>query len=332
MRVSVIFHWLFVAVVLGVLVYTYFSFRQTEGQIAVTAMKSNYTQLSRYVPDNRSLAERRQSERMTLIKEYCRENDHRNITFPPLRRFVVNERHKLLYCQVFKTGSTTTLTILHNLEYNKHRSTVGMRKTFDRQPIKRLKNYTKEEVRLRFEKYTKLLIVRDPLERLVSAWKDKFVEAPARFGFWKSYQSMLETIPLNTSRPQESIKNSENVTMHQVPFLAFIKAVGTNRTEWQDLHWELISNLCTPCQIDYDFIVHTESLAEDFPLFFKKAGIVGMDRLLPKTRTREGNRLFWDFYKDVPMEDLHKIKLKFKADYDMFGYSFDDDITEMLNH
>ncbi|XP_066270190.1 carbohydrate sulfotransferase 10-like isoform X2 [Branchiostoma lanceolatum] len=327
MKVSVIFHWLVVAVLLGtiLLLCMYISLGNTEGNVAVTLVNS--TRLSRDVPDNRSLAEKRQSVRMALIKEYCRKNDRRNITFPPLRRFVVDERHKLLYCQVFKTGSTTTLTILHNLEHGKKRSTRGMRKTLDTHPFKRLNNYTKEGVRLRFEKYTKLMIVRDPLERLVSAWKDKFVVAPARFGYWKTYQSMLEALSSDTLRQQ-----TENGTIQQVPFLAFIKAVGTNRRDWQDLHWQLISNLCTPCQIDYDFIAHTETLAEDFPLFFKKAGIVGRNDLLPKTQSREGDRLLWDFYRQVHLEDLHRIKLKFKADYDMFGYSFDEDMTEMLNH
>ncbi|XP_078681512.1 carbohydrate sulfotransferase 10-like isoform X2 [Branchiostoma floridae x Branchiostoma belcheri] len=286
--------------------------------------------------DQKRTAERIQSERIATLKSYCRTNDTKITEFPTRRRFIVNERYKLLYCQVFKTGSTTTLTILHNLEHNDRRNTHDMREQLNDLPFKRLNTYSDEEVRFRFETYTKLIIVRNPLERLVSAWEDKFSYAPSRFGYRKQYHSMLKTLLSNTSNtklgPFKLLpEGTDNRSYPIVPFPAFIKAVGTNRTEWQDPHWQLISDLCAPCQIDYDFIMHTETIAEDYQLFFRKAGIVGREDLIPEVRQRKGDKLFWNFYKEIPMEDLWQIKQKFKVDYDMFGYNFHDDIARLFS-
>ncbi|XP_078593184.1 carbohydrate sulfotransferase 10-like [Branchiostoma floridae x Branchiostoma japonicum] len=276
-----------------------------------------------------------QAERMAVLKSYCRNNGTRYTEFPTRRRFVVSEKYKVLYCQVFKTGSTTTLTILHNLEHDERRNTHDMRVMLDDLPFKRLNTYSDEQVRLRLKTYTKLIIVRNPLERLASAWEDKFYYAPSRFGYRKQYHSMLETLSSNTSKTQIGHsgmlpEGSDNKSYPIVPFPAFIKAVGTNRTDWQDPHWQLISDLCAPCQIDYDFIVHTETIAQDYPLFFRKAGIVGREDQLPEVRQRKGDRLFWDFYKQIPIEDLWRIKEKFGADYEMFGYDFNDDIRRLF--
>ncbi|XP_019630628.1 PREDICTED: carbohydrate sulfotransferase 10-like [Branchiostoma belcheri] len=285
--------------------------------------------------DKRQSVEITQFERKALLRKYCREHFDKKTVFPPKSRFVVSEKYKLLYCQVFKTGSTTTLTILHNLEHGEERSTKEMRDKLDTLPFKRLNDYTNKEVRNILETYTKLLITRNPLERLASAWRHKFVDVPLRFWFRKEYHSMLETISLNTSIPKPHINTSNkkdigNETYPIVPFLAFIKAVGTNRTDWQNPHWEQISDLCAPCQIAYDFIAHTETLAEDFPLFFKTARITGKDNLLPDVRQRKSEKLFSDFYRPVSIEDLRRVKEKFKKDYDMFGYSFNDDIKGMF--
>ncbi|XP_078681479.1 carbohydrate sulfotransferase 10-like [Branchiostoma floridae x Branchiostoma belcheri] len=269
-----------------------------------------------------------QSSRIAKLKDFCKSNIANSKEFPPRNRFVVNEKYKLLYCQVFKTGSTTTLTILHNLEHGERRSTHDMRSKLDELPFKRLSDYTDEEARLRLETYAKLLIVRNPLERLASAWQDKFIYAPSEF--WrKKYQSMTDTISKNSSNKQVTPEGTGQ-RYPTVPFTAFIKAVGTNKTEWQDPHWDLISDLCAPCLINYDFIVHTDTIAEDYPLFFLKAGIVGREDLLPKTRQQRADTMFWNLYKQIPIEDLWRIKGKFQADYDMFGFSFHNDIIRLL--
>ncbi|XP_035668722.1 carbohydrate sulfotransferase 10-like [Branchiostoma floridae] len=271
-----------------------------------------------------------QCKRMAMLKDYCKSNSLKSQEFPPRNRFVVNERYKLLYCQVFKTGSTTTLTILHNLEHNERRSTHDMRAKLEDLPFKRLADYTDEEVRLRLETYSKLLIVRNPLERLASAWQDKFIFAPSEY--WrKRYHSMVETISQNPSDGQITPEATNNKQYPQVPFTAFIKAVATNKTEWEDPHWQLISNLCAPCLINYDFIAHTDTIAQDFPLFFKKAAIVGRDDLLPENRQQKAEKMFWELYKQIPMGDMRRIKQKFDADYEMFGFSFNNDITRLLD-
>ncbi|KAI8514875.1 hypothetical protein Bbelb_074660 [Branchiostoma belcheri] len=110
-----------------------------------------------------------------------------------------------------------------------------------------------------------------------------------------------------------------------VTFSDFIWSIVNRR--YLNIHWEPFFSLCAPCQVQYDFIAHTDTLPEDLRLFFHRSGIVGKDGLLPKERPSRAKSRFGTTFLEIPTEDVRRIGEIYKPDFDMFGYSFDDDLA-----
>ncbi|CAH1251485.1 CHST10 [Branchiostoma lanceolatum] len=167
--------------------------------------------LGSYVPDddaesNMVSPRQDQSRRKALLEEYCQKNSSSDMSPRRMGNFFVSDRYKVLYCKVARTGSTTTSALLYNLEFGTNFTQQEYLEHQGGTPIlKRLTSYTKDEQMLRLKTYKKLLVVRNPLERLVSAYlfffggKDYFVGTRRQVRYNKYYQDMLETIGWNTS-------------------------------------------------------------------------------------------------------------------------------------
>eukprot|EP00058_Branchiostoma_floridae_P000233 XP_002585721.1 hypothetical protein BRAFLDRAFT_133019 [Branchiostoma floridae] len=200
-----------------------------------------------------------------------------------LNQLVVIERTKTMYCYIPKTGCTTTKLVLYNLQHDTNESNADHELDWiHKQHFRLLKSYSKKGAERRLATYNKFIVVRDPLERLVSAWLDKFVNYPRRSSFIKR---MLQR---------------------------------TRKENWTKTATR---------EVKYDFIAHTDTLAEDLRLFFHKIGVVGKDGILPRqhpTRARTG---FGNVFRQVPTEDIRHIGEIYKPDFDMFGYSFEEDLV-----
>ncbi|XP_019641257.1 PREDICTED: uncharacterized protein LOC109482856 [Branchiostoma belcheri] len=87
-----------------------------------------------------------------------------------------------------------------------------------------------------------------------------------------------------------------------------------------------------PSTINYDFIAHTDTIASDVRLFLKKNNITANEDILPEQRQRHVNddNVFGDIYGQVPIEDILPLRHIFQEDFDMFGYSFEQDLAEIL--
>ncbi|XP_078666149.1 carbohydrate sulfotransferase 11-like isoform X1 [Branchiostoma floridae x Branchiostoma belcheri] len=261
-----------------------------------------------------------QAKRMSVLNDYCKRYPEKSNEYPSkhtLGQLIVNDKYNILYCFVPKTGCTTTKLVFYNLEMgtNHTLNTVEVHKynfTF-------LDQYSSEEIEHRLRNYYKFIVVRDPLERLLSAWRDKFVHG--RDLLTEKFQDMWSTI---------ENKTDEYDAIRDVPFKAFLKAVSMDKKKWHNAHWEPAYKLCSPCQVKFDFVAHTDTLAEDFPLFFQKVGITGKDSFLPQKKQTRGGKFLAEDYKVIPLDDMRVIWSMFKPDFDMFGYSFEDDINGLL--
>ena len=78
-----------------------------------------------------------------------------------ISRFIVNDKNKILYCFVPKTGTTTTKHVFYNLEHGTNTTTLFL----GSKHLKFLSEYTDNEILRRLETYIKFIVVRDPLER-----------------------------------------------------------------------------------------------------------------------------------------------------------------------
>ena len=89
--------------------------------------------------------------------------------------------------------------------------------------------------------------------------------------------------------------------------------------------------LCLPCDIDYDFIGHLETIDNDGPCILQKAGIddlVSFPMKNASTSTTEMEK----FYSQISRETILKIRKIYNNDFEMHGYSFPGPLEFRVGH
>ena len=127
---------------------------------------------------------------------------------------------------------------------------------------RRLSEYKEKEKSLRLKTYFKFVFVREPLHRLLSAFKDKFI------GKNRHFSKNIRKVIVKAFRSKDFDPNGEN----NVTFSEFVHFYSRDVIT-RNPHWRQYEDLCHPCFINYDFIGHLETLREDAPLVLKMAGI-----------------------------------------------------------
>ena len=123
--------------------------------------------------------------------------------------------------------------------------------------------YTEEQRVMRLKTYFKFLLVREPLHRLLSAFKDKFLgNTTASREVSRSAKAMI----VNSYRPHDYVRNGKNL----VTFPEFIKYFSDQRK--RDHHWRQYDKICHPCLVKYDFTGKLENLSEEGPSLLRMAG------------------------------------------------------------
>ena len=259
-----------------------------------------------------SMAERRQ-----LLKEQC-------LTKPPnpsfieeadFTRFIVIKKLKLVFCSIPKVSSTTWKRVLYSAENQRE---VALR-PHRRSLYSWLKDYNVTARKEILKNYYKVMFVREPFERLASAYRDKVNDLWLK-GF---------VIPNKTT---------EELRMEAaVPFSTFIKSVlSSNATTFpergyiKDQHWRHYERIC-PCEIDYDFIGHFENLGEEAPQLLK---IIGVDDYVtfPEYHPSKTTSHVIDYYSQLTKDEILQLGRLFELDFKLFGYGFPGPLAEVLKN
>ncbi|XP_078698507.1 uncharacterized protein LOC144926002 [Branchiostoma floridae x Branchiostoma belcheri] len=179
--------------------YMYISYNGVH--LSIKEMESSALPFEKDDWDKLAEAEEEQSRRLATLKEYCKKNistgDPRRVSVQGHLLFYDNI--KTIYCYIPKAGCKTMKLLFYNLEYNKTERLISVGTAdFEGKEAdyiapnahksgwihgrghKKMKHYSEEELSLRLATYRKIIVVRDPFERLASAWLNKFVNMPAR--------------------------------------------------------------------------------------------------------------------------------------------------------
>ncbi|TWW76102.1 Carbohydrate sulfotransferase 8 [Takifugu flavidus] len=230
----------------------------------------------------------------------------RSLTQWHLSRLYVEDRYKLLYCEVPKAGCSNWKRVLMVLSG----SAVSTRDiphdtAHYANSLRQLKSYGRTGVAQRLRSYTKVLFVREPFERLVSAFRDKF-ESPNAY-----YHSVF-------GRPI--------ITKEFVRYL-----LDVQRPVKMDIHWEPVSQLCSPCVFGYNFVGRFERLQEEASFLLRSIGAPrnltfpnfkdrnpGAERTSPSITQR--------YFAQLSAAERQRVFDFYYMDYLMFNYSkpFDD--------
>ena len=165
----------------------------------------------------------------------------------------------------------------------------------------------------KLQEYYKFMFVREPLARLLSAYKDKFLLNNTVFH--KSYGiNIIKRVRTNAATNPKG----DDVSLNE-----FLQYVTESRAEDMDGHWMPFYELCQPCAVSYDFVGSFENLESDANQVLKELN-VNEQVSFPKQQRyyKSGGKGYVESEKftDVSPDMLKKILRKYDLDYKLFSY------------
>ena len=208
---------------------------------------------------------------------------------------LMSEEFKLLACDLPKVASTNTGRILYTLDHlstdrdTSHPSNGAARKKVKIKAFKDVNELKSNKIK----QYTKFMFVRDPLERLLSAYRKHLPR-----GYFKNHtpKSFNEFLNFVLGRPD---KNSNK---HVVSF---------NRR-------------CLPCAVKYDFIGSLDSFEKDMKKILRSVGAEKEIIFLTRNQTgytqKKSGDVLKQYLKGVPKDTLQRVYGRYLLDYYLFGF------------
>ena len=227
-----------------------------------------------------------------------------------LQYIAVDDENKILFCALQKVASTTWFRLLKQVHGFPPKSS-----RWDSFP--RFSEFSEEERSFKLKTYFKFFFVREPLQRLLSAYKHKFVRTP-------DHSKDIRKTMVQALRPQDYEPQGENF----VSFSEFVQYFSSNISRNQ--HWRQYEKICHPCAINYDFIGRFETMGDDGPVVLKMAGID--DRAtFPPIDGSTGSDEVLEYYSQVPARYIRRMGEQYRNDFEMFGYEYLGPVKRLLN-
>lgn len=133
--------------------------------------------------------------------------------------------------------------------------------------IPSLINFTNLEIQEMLRTYTKFIFVRHPLERLLSAYKNKFEQNYNSSKYFHNRFGRKIVKMFRANATVYSLSNGDDVTFAE--FVAYV----TSKNSVFNEHWMPIDRLCDPCLMNYDFIGKYETLNVDAKYLLHHVGV-----------------------------------------------------------
>ncbi|XP_004449162.1 carbohydrate sulfotransferase 13 [Dasypus novemcinctus] len=261
-------------------------------------------------------------QRRDLLRRACSRHTRRQRLLRPedLRHVLVDDAHGLLYCYVPKVACTNWKRVLLALSGRAHGDPRAIPAPEAHAPgrLPSLADFSPAEINRRLRAYLAFLFVREPFERLASAYRSKFTR-PYNAAFHRRYGTRIVRRLRPHARPEARARGHD---VRFAEFLAYLLDPRTRREEPFNEHWERAHALCHPCRLRYDVVGRFETLAEDAAFVLGLVGAQGLRFPAPPppggTAARDqAARLFRDI---SPFYQRRLFDL-YKMDYLLFNYS-----------
>ncbi|XP_012261286.2 carbohydrate sulfotransferase 11 [Athalia rosae] len=256
-------------------------------------------------------------------------NGHKNyahVSIEPdmFRHFIVDDQHKLLYCYVPKVACTNWKRVLM--------TAMGKWKGEDPLEIpatlahsatvfRRLSNLGVDEIFDKLSSYDRLIVVRHPFERLLSAYRNK-LEAKHNSSMYFQERFGKKIIKkYRENATQEALEKGDDVTFSE--FVDFVTdGEGENGT--RNEHWRPITELCHPCVANYNMISKYESLVEDATEVLERIGVPWVRFPSGPQSTQPTSKRLTRYYSTLSFKQLQKLANLYRLDFKIFDYSLEE--------
>lgn len=266
---------------------------------------------------------RMQESRHRLLTDICAQYQPGVDRRPPSQRQVsrvyVEERSRLLYCEVPKAGCSNWKRVLMVLSGSAASTRdIPHDAAHYENCLPRLSGYSRAGVTERLRSYTKALFVREPFERLVSAFRDKF-ESPNSYYHPVFGRAIISRYRANATHA--ALRSGAGVTFRE--FVQYL--LDVQRPVGMDIHWEPVSQLCSPCFLQFTFIGKFESLERDANFLLRSIGAPA-NLTFPDFKDRNplaertSSSITQKYFSQLNATERQKVFDFYYMDYLMFGY------------
>ncbi|XP_077389283.1 carbohydrate sulfotransferase 14 [Festucalex cinctus] len=239
-----------------------------------------------------------------------------------LQHVLVNDEYRFLYCYVPKVACSNWKRVLKVLGGALESVDVNI-KMDHQSDLTFLSSLKPEGIRYRLRHYFKFMFVREPMARLLSAYRNKFGEI-------ESYQRKYGADIVRRYRKGKSSRAAGD----DVTFAEFVRYLLDEDAERMNEHWMPVYNLCQPCALRYDFVGSYEHLERDAEFVLRRVGA--------PPHVSFPARQSW--YKPVTAETLHyylcglpqkllrELLPKYILDFSLFAYPLPNTTAEHCRH
>lgn len=195
-----------------------------------------------------------------------RQPDKDGVVFKSERAFLVNHKCKYIYCPIPKVGCTSLklwllltssyqdkkriVEFLHTREFHEEIHRVFSLEKYDNREIKKL---------LEDPEYFKFCVVRNPWERLASAYIDKFVRA-------RRYEDFVQEVIVQIKGVDGSRGASQGIS-----FAEFVDYVCEETDDRLNVHWR--PQYCFMGDVEFDFIGRLEEMDAVYEVLVERTGV-----------------------------------------------------------
>nr|XP_051707746.1 carbohydrate sulfotransferase 13 [Oryctolagus cuniculus] len=262
-------------------------------------------------------------QRRDLLRRACSRHARRQRLLRPedLRHVLVDDAHGLLYCYVPKVACTNWKRVLLALSGRARGDPRAIPAHEAHAPgrLPSLADFGPAEINRRLRTYLAFLFVREPFERLASAYRNKFARP-----YSEAFQRRYGTRIIRRLRPgaqPEALARGHDVRFAE--FLAYLLDPRTRRGEPFNEHWERAHALCHPCRLRYDVVGKFETLAEDAAFVLGLAGAPGLHfPAPPRPRAAAAARDYAArLFQDISPFYQRRLFDLYKMDFLLFNYS-----------
>nr|XP_036879902.1 carbohydrate sulfotransferase 13 [Manis javanica] len=227
----------------------------------------------------------------------------------------------LLYCYVPKVACTNWKRVL--LALSGHASgdpqAIPAHEAHVPGRLRSLADFSPAEINRRLRAYLAFLFVRQPFERLASAYRNKFAR-PYSAAFQRRYGTRI----VRRLRPRphpDALARGHDVRFAE--FLSYLLDPRTRREEPFNEHWERAHALCHPCRLRYDVVGKFETLAQDAAFVL---GLVGAPGLRfpappPQARAAASRDQAAQLFRDISPFYQRRLFDLYRMDFLLFNYS-----------
>lgn len=266
-------------------------------------------------------------QRSNTTWQLCQQSQGRPIVSNQF--LLVDELHRVLYCAAPKIGTTSWLLVfayltgkvnitLTNQDDNEflawkreNLQTIGLL-YLDRYATKRRRDLQND--------FFKFMFVRNPFERVISAYNDKFARQEGRAFYHQRYgKQIIRSFRRNATK--QALATGSDVRFPE--FFKFV--IQTVKRGGADEHWKRMSDICGPCLIHYSMIGKMESFTKDANIILEKGFNLSQPIQFPENKGghKTTTNHIYEYFKGIPQSDINEFVRLFKQDFLIGNYSSD---------